>query len=341
MNVSFHYYAVKATACLCGFSPEQAEIVATYSQFVDDYMDHEVYVLERAAVPEYFLDILAPDGKFKSVQTGFKTLKALFGDVQKNIIVPFHFIPEKPEQYPDYVTSPAVRGDGSTISFICELLVAEIRPQFYHVAFHDDSFVKLGVAMHVFADTYAHSKFCGIYSGPINRWKVTSKQRWDGRRMADTEEENEDGIIPPIGHATVLTVPDDGYLRFSMRNESTGETDERMNWIWFANCALAMAEFFCAMAGVDLDQNRAEKIHRCVEEGMKVETSDDAEQLKSHWERTYAAIAGEHITFEYRNPGELINGRTPKPEFYPFNYMAYTIREQAFVRPQQTETEIY
>ena len=41
MNVSFHYYAVKATACLCGFSPEQAEIVATYSQFVDDYMDHD------------------------------------------------------------------------------------------------------------------------------------------------------------------------------------------------------------------------------------------------------------------------------------------------------------
>ncbi len=37
MNIDFHYYTVKTIAFYAGFSLEEAQDIAFYSQYVDDY----------------------------------------------------------------------------------------------------------------------------------------------------------------------------------------------------------------------------------------------------------------------------------------------------------------
>ena len=37
MNINFHYYTVRALGQLAGFPPEEAQLIAEYPQFIDDY----------------------------------------------------------------------------------------------------------------------------------------------------------------------------------------------------------------------------------------------------------------------------------------------------------------
>lgn len=103
MDITFHYYAVLALARQAGFSADEAQIVATYSQFVDDYTLKQPFPVTD--VPD-FARVLCSQKKdlllLHPVTTGFSSWfdMAQLGleRDQKYILTPFHFItPQRPD----------------------------------------------------------------------------------------------------------------------------------------------------------------------------------------------------------------------------------------------------
>lgn len=155
MDICFHYYAVKAIAMVSGFNEDDAQTIAGYSQFVDDFNRYANMKFQGTTIPECLKkELLEETSKetlfvkqnkdhwvLNPVSTGFETIVDIaftsgLARNQKWIVVPFHFIPAKPlNQVPngtDYRTQRAsiigVDGDGkptlvSDHSIISELLI--------------------------------------------------------------------------------------------------------------------------------------------------------------------------------------------------------------------------
>ena len=50
MDKNFHYYAVKVIATLAGFRPDEAQIIAQFSQFVDDFILSQAIPINQSDV---------------------------------------------------------------------------------------------------------------------------------------------------------------------------------------------------------------------------------------------------------------------------------------------------
>ena len=331
MDVSFHYYAIKAVAIICGFESNNADIIATYSQFVDDYKSEDCHtlILQEKEVPDYFRILLGEGGRYRGVQTGFSKMEALKSGIQENVLLPFHFIPyeRNAEDKKNYVTVEAKYGDGSIVSDIFREQVREVQGKVFRGALELDDLVKLGVVMHVFADTYSHARF-NAYDSWLNEWKIEEAVAFDGKKVTYTDwSEIAD---QKVGHIKVNTAPDDGYVRFSMKHICTGDWEERDNAKRFAECAVEIGYHLCEVMGTDMNAAREKKIRTCVEEGLKVKTSTDAKTLEKHWNRVTQKNLGQNVQYKYQDPGDMcICGKEKKPkrEFFAFNHMAQIIKD--------------
>lgn len=169
MNIEFHYYAVYALALEAGFDDEFAFAMAASSQEVD------------ASTTPVAFD--TPDGAFEVPATQ----NYLFWDdaVMRDVYLPFHFLPG------DQAEAAKARADGARNKYAVtpngepakELLIAALKEK--------DPYL-IGVALHSFADTWAHQNFCGL---------LDAHNDLDGRRSAID--------LPPAGHLQALARPDD------------------------------------------------------------------------------------------------------------------------------------
>lgn len=180
MDITFHYFAVKTLARKAGFDEDEAQDIAAYSQFVDDF--NWIKYIRCSNIPDYIKDdnydlyisnkLYPPN--FNPAMTGFSDYFDMaflaLTRTQKFTVSPFHFIPPSLDQIDaDTRTVPAVVGDGSLISTVVEdardKLLAQGEDRYI-------SLMRLGMALHTFADTYAHQLFSG-YNSWVNDVKVT------------------------------------------------------------------------------------------------------------------------------------------------------------------------
>ncbi|MBP7264126.1 MAG: hypothetical protein KBB32_08120 [Spirochaetia bacterium] len=169
MNVEFHYYAIHALALEAGFDADTARIMASASQYVD--------------TSTTALAFDAPQGRVDVAVTQ----NYVFWDdsVRRDIYLPFHFLPGEPQ------VSSALRKDGASNPYAVtanstlakELLVG---------AFRDKDPYIMGVALHAFADTWAHQNF------------AAQSASWN---------ELDSGMsalgLPAAGHLHALSAPDE------------------------------------------------------------------------------------------------------------------------------------
>jgi Family of unknown function (DUF6765) len=165
VNIEFHYYILNVLLRRAGFAGEEARIIAHASQFVD------------YNIVTYTVD--TPRGSYETMATqnyGF------WGpETPRNIYVPFHFFPGSSD------AAGAARRDGRTNVLSCtpdspgakKLLVAALKTR--------DPY-RVGIALHTYADTWAHQNFSGL------------REDWNSC--------DDRTLIPPIGHAQVLGSPD-------------------------------------------------------------------------------------------------------------------------------------
>lgn len=226
MDINFHYFAVKTIAFEAGFSKGEAQLIASYSQFVDDYNVWQNYRFRT--VPDYAKSLRSKDKDifgfwgFYTVTTGFDKIEDMIRleseKYQREITVPFHFIPfnklsELSGKREEFRT---VRADITGSSLVANLLRSAMQrcidskgSQEYHF-----DLIRLGVLLHVFADTYAHEGFSGFH-GWENYCYIT------GIESSETSKPVKDDMSPDIygelyalGHAEAGHAPDMTYAVF-------------------------------------------------------------------------------------------------------------------------------
>jgi hypothetical protein len=231
MNLNYHYFAVKAIASKSGFAEDEAQIIASYSQFVDDFDLHEPIPLDD--VPEFarYLATKIPFGYFFNPVTtgfdGFSQALLLLEKNQKWVLTPFHFIPHKNiKQLPNRRDWRVIPARMDTPSLIREMLLNA-----KNIFIKDRklnrkvNLMRIGMLLHTFADTYAHQNFSGYWG-------------WENHSRLDKVIDNITGKditgsyfpevvhkLPSIGHLNVSTAPDDSNVTFSMHQRSSEKDD--------------------------------------------------------------------------------------------------------------------
>ena len=157
MNAEFHYYAVYYLCKAAGLPEERARTVAISSQYVDE------------AVYEIAVD----DGRQQYITQVTQNYAFWDETVLRDVYLPFHFVPGSARDASRW----AVRPDGALVK---ELLVAALRS--------GDDF-RVGLALHAYADSWAHQNFSG---------------RVEGGNVVDPGSP-----LPAVGHLQALRAPDD------------------------------------------------------------------------------------------------------------------------------------
>jgi hypothetical protein len=169
MDIEFHYYITYILARKSGFSRVEAGVVAHSSQNTDD--NTQQYCINFRKENQYLniasqtMDITKPNEK------------------RKFIYPIFHFFPGDPH------SATAARQDGLTNQFNTTPDSGNVR-QMFEDALGSKNLYRIGIATHVYADSWAHQNFCGSMD--------------DFNSMQNLESV----FIPNIGHADAGHNPD-------------------------------------------------------------------------------------------------------------------------------------
>ena len=263
MNISYHYYTIKTLAVKAGFSESEAQQIAYYSQMVDDFhLSNPVFFDKQP--PDFFLEnglawqINDNEWEMLPCGTGIDFLKSISRHYQEHTLVPFHFIP------PSDLAALKSKADSKRTDYRCvcarerkDLLIHEIvdeAAQAVKVQRSSKNLMALGMAVHTYADTYAHCHFSGLHGFENEAILKKAYNRTEKAKEVPKAESNLLRDLPPIGHAHVETAPDICYkqIQYFMKTTNDGGFDldvERDNAVFFAECSRAILDLLCRITG--------------------------------------------------------------------------------------------
>lgn len=242
-----HYYGTYAMARAAGINAEAARIIATAAQFVDDNAEKDAIEFRDGA-------------RLDSEATAHHAfnLKNIDLEDQRKIWVPFHFLPGN--EGASYTERMICRKDSETAREMLQYVLSlSDRP--YGV-------LLIGIAAHVYADTFAHYGFSGISSrrNKIENNEIKLDDQLDGRiekyvRKKEKEFRDnyakEEGLLTNIkswfaenltgalGHGAAVTFPDRPYLKWSFHYEDPPhESGWRDNPATFLEACRKLHRFF-------------------------------------------------------------------------------------------------
>lgn len=208
MQIDFHYGTVYVLSRMAGFNPEEAYIIAYSSQYVDDA---ELYCALGQPWKNNTREVICfSDGtRYEPVCSSMNRLDIyndLIKPIEYKVWVAFHFMPA---------------GVGKTLGqkLVCKKACNEryylnrlahqmVNNFFRNCMNKPEALYILGIMMHVFADTFAHHGFSGIFDkrNRANNTVVLSPQGYDLDSYAPA--------IPPLGHANLIHLPDYPFIIF-------------------------------------------------------------------------------------------------------------------------------
>jgi Family of unknown function (DUF6765) len=206
MQKDFHYFVIRILGEKAGFESREAQIIAYASQLVDDATEHKPIELperHRISHPRLKGRIFDP---VCTAHKGLQFLQDFKKRVQMKIYMSFHFLP--PEIYSgqkkyNYVTKPG--------SNFAKLLIQNIKDGFdQNPDNRTYNLIALGIAIHTYADTWAHQNFSGRHNHENNvvRTKIWEDNKWEFLWKLKQWRNN---VLPEIGHAKAYTYPDVPY----------------------------------------------------------------------------------------------------------------------------------
>lgn len=205
MNSSFHYYTIHFLAVKAGFSKPEASTLSYSSQYVDSNL--RPWRIET------------PQGPYDTLPT--QNYAFWNPEVVRQIYLPFHFIPSGSEVF------PSVRKDGRTQPY-------DVRPNsdmaksLLKAALKTRNLYRVGIALHGFADTWAHQNFTGL------------PEYWNQLERTTP--------LPPAGHAQAASAPD----QWTQVWEDHRLQEPRIrNSDRFLGCAGKIYRYLCIYQGKD------------------------------------------------------------------------------------------
>jgi hypothetical protein len=326
MQIDGHHGMTYAVARLAGFKAKEAATIAYAAQYVDDatndgliqFVSGEMY--ERIATAHKMLDYR------NSVQLA-----------DHLVWIPFHFLPGNGGLPPG--ESPDTLEHKLSTKLICTP-DSHIAREMLRAAFTDHkrtrALHRLGVAMHVYADTFAHQGFAGILH-PVNA--VTDLDSKNHETLLKKTLDKLTGFFVgqtlPIGHGAALSLPDQPTLHWSYTN-GTGERRTRDNLAIFKDAAQAMYKVMkCHLAG-DLEVNVEKQAPMpardfdAITSALMSETDPDGEVRHRGWLEKirggYFSFGAEQLDYIPKGDGSwkyaalgTLKAKDSGDERYPFN----------------------
>lgn len=261
MQIDFHFATTYVVARIAGFNQHDAEIIAYSSQYVDDstttgflrFDNGMRYYREATAHPLYDPENYNNDASAKSW-------------------LPFHFLPGN-----QLKTTRAPEDSSFSRHLICRPnspIAQAIMKRVIEVQDRPHALHRLGIASHVFVDTFAHQGFVG--------------QRLGLNEAADIQDDDGNDLpampLPPIGHGIVSTYPDRPYLQWSYK-DSDGKRIVRDNPDDFTTAANELCKHYQrylagnSAANVTGLGEQQESINRAFTDIA----SDNEEHRLNHW----------------------------------------------------------
>jgi len=225
MQIDFHHAVTYVAARLAGFGHREAETVAYCAQYVDDATNEGIIKFNN-------------DAMYSRISSAHKTLDYRnFEKIANHLVwIPFHFLPGNDEK------KAGENPDGSFVEkIICKPNSYVARDMVRACILEKDALYglhRLGVTMHVYADTWAHQGFAGITHDVNNISALDDNDKPDkgfwsklkdffGNAFDEAAGEFVGGALP-LGHGAALSYPDRPYLKWKYK-DSKGILVERDN----------------------------------------------------------------------------------------------------------------
>ncbi|MBI9092545.1 MAG: hypothetical protein JEZ12_25295 [Desulfobacterium sp.] len=225
MQIDFHHAVTYVAARLAGFSVEDANVISYSAQYVDDSVNSGTIRFRNKAM-------------YSRISSAHKMLDYRnFEELANHFTwIPFHFLPGN---------GGKKAGDNPDGGFVRKLVCFPDSPVATDmvnscIACHDRAYGlhRLGITMHVLADTFAHQGFAGI-NHEINEVEDLTKTDGDPAGLVnkladyfgdifDTVKNKVVSDAFPLGHGGALTCPDMPYLKWEYKN-GVGESVVRDN----------------------------------------------------------------------------------------------------------------
>lgn len=315
MQVDMHYYGTYAMARAAGIPKDDAEVIAYAAQFVDDSTRYD--------------SGQNPDGGLLFGITTSHTPKESFIDniedvkndnaEQRRIWVPFHFF-------------PGGAGDSFQEKILCvkdsSLVNEMLNNHLTHGATKKFSLELMGIAAHVYMDTFSHYGFSGMSSDfnsvTVGSVKCVTKPNegifsYITRKLEKAIGSAAEAGSDSLGHAGAATFPDRPFLHWSFKfnmPRPNGETkSERDNPKTFLEGCERLHDFFSRYAAVRYPESVAnrknfEEIKAEVEQILAFEGA--AEERCERWHASaLAAEAPEYIPETWEDEKRETFGHLP------------------------------
>ncbi|RPJ06186.1 MAG: hypothetical protein EHM28_10570, partial [Spirochaetaceae bacterium] len=212
MNIEFHYYILYILAKHAGLPEYDCITLAYSSQYVDNNLvGHRIHTDTRVYET--------------SVTHNYGWWSDWF---PAHVYIPFHFFPG------DLSCKGARRKDGKTNTLNCTAGGAFVRG-LVRRAFDTKNLYRMGIAIHTFADSWAHQNF----TGGNDSWNTISQ----------------DSPIPKVGHADAISQPDIMTLKW-IDPRLDGEGQYIDNLVRFLDAAANIYSYLCQFSGKWMPNNR-------------------------------------------------------------------------------------
>jgi len=212
MKRDAHYYAVLAFCRACGFKKNNAHTIAFASQFVDDAKINLILLDKSKKTIQHELIQNRPAFFNMATCHSYFRIKTFNYEAMVNNTTAFHFV-------------PGCTGENFTKKLRCKEESPVILDILKDVILEDD-LIKLGIALHAYADTFAHQGFSGMLSkvNDIKNCEAKNKVHLGllesipnilKQLSKEKFESYFDRIMPAYGHGQAMEFPDIPYLEWS------------------------------------------------------------------------------------------------------------------------------
>lgn len=225
MQIDFHHATTYVVARDAGFNHKDADTIAYAAQYVDDATSSGAVYFNNGAA-------------FNRISSAHKMLDIRNTEELANhyVWMPFHFLPGNGGK--DAGQNP----NGSFIDKIVCTPNSPIAQEMVRDAILEKDRAyglhRLGITMHVYADTWAHQGFAGVLH-EINEVEDAVETDNCGvfkKGLASVLRDMVDDAIPPLGHGRAQTFPDMPFLKWEYKN-GRGNTIPRDNTTDFLTAA--------------------------------------------------------------------------------------------------------
>jgi hypothetical protein len=201
MQIDFHHGVTYVVSRLAGFNHPESDIIAYSAQYVDDAINQGVVRFKNSKT------------LFRRISSAHRMLDYRNLETLANnpVWIPFHFLPSGGEHPDQNIVDKLICRPNSPVA---QAMVRHCIMQQNNL----HSLHRLGITMHVFADTWAHQGFAGI-NHEIN--KVSELVDADGQPDHHLRDRLAGYFVSkalPLGHGGALSHPDRPYLIWGYTN---------------------------------------------------------------------------------------------------------------------------